>query len=98
MFFVVIYNTTAPRYTEFYSDFNRLMSHAVDYIHYTKPQYMDEIGARLLEKYFSSGGLDVDSHKNAVKVIYLFIQMFKKCTKKLIIKKIIFRSSLCIFL
>lgn len=76
MIFVVIYNTTASNYTEFHTDFNRLMSHVVDYTYYTKPEYLDIIGTRLLEKYFPPGGLNVDSHINAVKVISFIIEMF----------------------
>lgn len=46
------------------------MSLILQFNYYTKPEYINEIGTQLLEKYFPSGEINDDSHINAVKVIF----------------------------
>jgi len=40
----------------------------VGYNYYTEPEKIDEIGDKVLKKYFPSGGMDDHTHVNAVKV------------------------------
>jgi len=61
-----LYNNTSLIYPEFQTDFNRLMAIIVNYNYYTKPEYIDEIGEKVLKKYFPSGGIDDHTHINAV--------------------------------
>jgi len=42
------------------------------YNQYTKLEDVNEIGERVLKKYFPSGSLDDDTHSNAINVIYIF--------------------------
>lgn len=67
--FAALYNSTSFVRTEFRDDFNRLLSIMLHYNHYTKEEYIDEIGQLVLKEYFPSGTIDDDSHFNAVHVI-----------------------------
>jgi len=49
----------------------------MNYNYYTKPENIDEIGEKVVNKYFPSGGIDDHSHINAVKVGTIINKIFK---------------------
>lgn len=55
-------------YNEFSTYFNRIFSIITFYNHYSKPDKIDEIGEKVLKRYFPSGRIEDNSHMEAVKV------------------------------
>lgn len=56
-------------YDEFKANFNYLFPIMVGYNHYAKLEDIDEIGEKVLKKYFPSGIMDDNTHRESVKVI-----------------------------
>ncbi|XP_060878026.1 esterase FE4-like [Metopolophium dirhodum] len=68
LFVAAMYNNTSLIHPELRTDFNRLISIMMNYNYYTEPENIDEIGEKVVKKYFPSGGIDDHSHINAVKM------------------------------
>lgn len=68
-----MYNGTSLVLTEFIPNFNRLMAVVSDYNFFTRPEHIDEIGEKLLKKYFPAERIGDHTHLNAVKVTYFII-------------------------
>lgn len=72
--FPVLQDAEGLMHPEFRKNFNYMMSIAAEYNYYTKPEYIDEIGTRIMKKYLPQGGIeDMDT----VEVIFLLIHVFK---------------------
>jgi len=63
-----MYNDTSLLNPELRKDFNRLTSIMLAYNYYIQPESVDEIGEKVVKKYFPFGGMDDHTHINAVKV------------------------------
>ncbi|KAL4097005.1 hypothetical protein QTP88_021850 [Uroleucon formosanum] len=68
LFVASLYNNTALIHPELRTDFNRLISIMMNYNYYTESGNIDEIGEKVLKKYFPSGGMVDHTHINAVKM------------------------------
>lgn len=69
VFTTVLYNETSLIHSEFKSDFNYLFSVVAGYNYYAKPERIDEIGEKVLKKYFPSGEIVDNTQVEASKVI-----------------------------
>ncbi|KAL5242174.1 hypothetical protein ACI65C_009584 [Semiaphis heraclei] len=62
-----LYNDTSLLYPEVYTDFNRLLSLILSHQHFTNE--LDEIGEKVLKKYFPSGKIGDHSHLKTAEMI-----------------------------
>lgn len=77
-FLIALYNRTSLVHDEFKAHFNYLFPIMTGYNHYAKLEDIDEIGEKVLKKYFPSGILDHNTHLESVKVISKQQLIFKK--------------------
>lgn len=93
LFVSALYNETSVIFPEMHTDFNRLSSILMMYKHVALPEHFDEIGDRILKKYFPSGRLEDNSHLNAVDVRMLSFFFFLSDIKK---HYVIFYNNSCL--
>lgn len=67
--FSALFNDTSLMYPEMNTDFIRVLPNLLSYKHATLPEHLDEVGDRIMKKYFPSGVIGDHMHSNAVDVI-----------------------------
>lgn len=63
-----MFNETALTHIEFRTHFSRIFSLLMNFSNTMKPDKIDEIGEKVLKRYFPSGNIEDDSHIEAVQV------------------------------
>lgn len=66
-----IFNDTSLKYPELATDFTRIMPNIIGYKHVSLPEDWDEIGNRIMKKYYPSGKIDDNTHSTAVDVCFI---------------------------
>ncbi|VVC41625.1 Carboxylesterase type B, conserved site,Carboxylesterase, type B,Carboxylesterase type B [Cinara cedri] len=67
LFVANLYNETSLLFPELQTDFNRLLGSLLTYKHLSLPEHWDEIGDRIMTKYFPSG--KIDDHLSTVNML-----------------------------
>lgn len=64
------------------TDFTRVLPNVLLLKHLTLPEHLDEIGERIITKYFPNRTMDENTHSNAVDVFKSYSMYFNKTIKK----------------